>query len=156
MSIRTWAVKTSLKTATSLLKLDQISFPNDLASGLTKYPKVVEKNLYVARKHEGALIVVEKGRITFIENSNDPRDSVVYGCKSLPVFMYRYFSRKIDFACTIEMARLEMERLITGNGKLTNQEFVARRQEIKSLLTEKLKKYLRSSNFKYHTWLARI
>jgi hypothetical protein len=156
MSTRTWAVKACLKTATSFLKLDRISFPNDLASDLTRYPAVVEKALYTVPKEGTSLIVVDHGLIVYLENSGSPRDSEQYESKSLLAFVRRYFLRKIDFACTVEMTILEMRMILAGDGKLSSEEFAKRRREIQSLFTERLESYLQSTTFKVYNWLARI
>lgn len=155
MTTRTWAVKACLKTATSFLKLDRISFPNDLASDLTRYPAVVEKGLYTVPKDGTTLIVVDQGLIVYLENSGS-RDFEQYESKSLVAFMRRYFSRKIDFACTIEMARLDMVRVLAGDGKLSSEEFVRQRRKVELLLDERLENYLQSTTFKVYNWLARI
>jgi hypothetical protein len=155
MSTRTWAVEACLKTATSFLKLDRISFPNDLASDLTRYPAVVEKALYTGPKEGTTLIVVDQGLIVYLENPGS-RDFEQYECKSLLAFMRRYFSRKIDFACTIEMAKLDMVRVLAGDGKLSSEEFVRQRRKVELLLAERLENYLQSTTFKVYNWLARI
>lgn len=144
-----------MPSTTSFLKLDRISFPNDLASDLTRYPAVVEKGLYTGPKEGTTLIVVDQGLILYLENAGS-RDFEQYECKSLLAFMRRYFSRKIDFASTIEMARLEMGRILAGDGKLSSEEFVKQRREVQSLLTERLENYLQSTTFKVYNWLARI
>jgi hypothetical protein len=156
MNLRTYAVSACLRGATKHLELDQITFPNGLASDLTRYPAVADKALHTSAEEGAKLIVVDRSLIVYIEHSMDPRDHQRYECTTLPAFMRRYFARKIDLACTVEMAKLEMNRLMAGVGKLSNQEFVERRQAIESLLTERLESYLRSARFKVYKWLARI
>ena len=153
MSIRTWAVTACLKSATSFLKLDRLSrFPN--ASDLARSPAVIDKDVYAAYKGEATFIVVERGMIAYLESP--ARDFEQYECKTLLEFMRRYFARKIDSACTIEMAMLEIGRTITGDGKLSIEEFMSQRKLIESRLTETLERYLRSTTFKVYKRLASI
>ena len=99
-------------------------------------------------------IVVDRGMIAYLESPS--RDFEQYECKTLLAFMRRYFAGKMDFACTIEMSRLELSRVIAGGAKLSSEEFVSQRKLIESLLTERLENYLRSTTFKVYKWLARI
>lgn len=154
MSIRTWAVTACLKTATSFLKLDRISSPNNLASDLVQHPSVIERSTYGSNKRDGTYIVVERGAIAYIEPPS--RDFQQYQCKTLADFMRRYYASKIDNACTIEMAGLEMKRVITGKGAMPTGEFVSQRNLIKSQLNDRLENYLQSTIFKFCRYLANI
>jgi len=154
MSIRTWAVTACLKTATSFLKFDRISSPNNLASDLVRHPSVIERTTYASGKGDATYIVVERGAITYLEPPS--RDYLQYQCKTLTEFMRRYYAQKIDSACTFEMARLEMKRAIAGKGTIPSGEFISQRNLLKAQLTDRLENYLQSTTFKFCRFLANM
>lgn len=154
MSIRTWAIKASLKSGVTALKLSKISSPNGLTSDLSRIPDVIDKCLYTHGKEQGTFIVAEKGMISYLEPLS--RDAERYECATLPEFMQRFFSRKIDFACTVEMARLDAGRALAGKPGLSGEQFVSHRKDIKASFTERLDKYLNSLRFKFYVWLAGV
>lgn len=154
MSIRTLAIKASLRSGLTALKISTISPPSGLTPDLLIIPNVIDKSLYTKGKEQGVFIVAEKGRVAYLEPMS--RDSERYECATLPEFMQRFFSRKIDFACTVEMARLDARRALAGKPGLSGEHFVSHRKDIKASFADRLDKYLNSLEFKFYVWLARV
>jgi hypothetical protein len=117
------------------------------------HPEVIEKAMY-SSSEKATKIVVEMGFIAYLESPS--RDFEHYECGTLTAFMQRYFARKIDNACTMELSRLSMIRIVSGGTILSGEELVTQRKLIESLLSERLENYLRSTTFKFYQWVARI